>query len=101
MEPAVTISISAGEAARSMLEKGSDQEAKSEVSYRPADSRTESCGKCAHGTFAGSHSTGTCQIVAGKIEDSMVCDRFESDTAPSDDDAATGSSTEPDHGEPA
>jgi hypothetical protein len=50
---------------------------KAEVSYRPAEDPSESCGKCEHGEFSGSSTAGTCVVVAGKIDESFVCDRFE------------------------
>lgn len=65
---------------------------KAEVNYRNADpSSTDSCGGCLH--FDGKSK---CDIVAGKISESMVCDKFEpTDTAAPDSQSATSIPTGP------
>lgn len=49
---------------------------KADVHYRPAESPSERCGNCVNGEFQGSSSTGTCKVVAGKIRDDHVSDKF-------------------------
>lgn len=58
---------------------------KTQVNYRKADSRAESCGVCAHGQFAGTQTSGACEVVGGKIDSRMVSDRFEKKAEEKDD----------------
>lgn len=63
---------------------------KAEVNYRPED-QTGNCASCVH--FDG---TNKCDIVAGKISGSMVCDKFEaaqSDSAAPISDTTTSAPT--------
>jgi hypothetical protein len=48
---------------------------KAEVNYRAAGSSNTRCERCAHFRWA-SRGTGTCRIVAGRIDPMDVCDKY-------------------------
>lgn len=50
---------------------------KAEVNYRPAGSSNTRCERCAHFSWSG-QGTGTCRLVAGRIDPSYVSDKFQS-----------------------
>lgn len=64
---------------------------KAEVNYRKCDpNSTDCCGNCQH--FDG---TSKCDIVSGKISESMVCDKYESAQNSDTTTGASQSTTEP------
>lgn len=75
-----TIQRSVAKAASSADEGGVTADTKYgkvETNYRPAGSSNTRCERCTHFAWSG-QGTGTCRLVAGRIDPQYVCDKFQS-----------------------
>ncbi|MCP4350348.1 MAG: hypothetical protein GY795_33170 [Desulfobacterales bacterium] len=77
--PGVEIEVSTDEMASSRVEAAhsEDLNAKGEVNYRVAADITKACASCSHIIAEVGELDGRCELVAGRIRGTGICDLFE------------------------